>query len=257
MNRYTPLFDRFKYHLVIITIFLLVMTAMSHLLYPIDLLSSPRAVIGMIWNGFSASASSFGCVLSLLVLLFCVFWRADMNTEFKINALIQLLLLLVLSVGLKHVMKQVTHSPRPYTTVMAKSQVIASPRDFYTFTHHAKTQKIVAMKETVSQWRWSNWKSQVNYSFPSGHTTFVTLCLLFFSRLLLMKKRYAVCAVLLLWAAGVAYSRLWLGMHRPADLFGAIALENVIFLLVPYQYHRLTPWVQRQVNMVKEKWARR
>ncbi|MGO1297620.1 MAG: phosphatase PAP2 family protein [Vibrio sp.] len=255
MNQYTPLFDRFKYHLVIVAVFLLLITAISYLLYPVDLLSSPHVIVGLFWDGLSASASTFGCILTLVVLMSCVVWRSQLSAEFKTNALIQLFLLLILSLGLKNVMKQVTHSPRPYTTVMAQAAVIASPRDFYTFTHRDKTQKIAEMEGRVSHWRWSNWQTEVNYAFPSGHTTFVTLCLLFFSRLFLMKKRYVLCTALLLWAAGVAYSRLWLGMHRPADLFGAIALENVIFLLVPYQYHRLTPWVLYQVSVMKEKWT--
>jgi phosphatidylglycerophosphatase B len=36
-----------------------------------------------------------------------------------------------------------------------------------------------------------------------------------------------------LWAVGVAISRLWLGMHRPEDLFGSLIFALVLFLIVP------------------------
>lgn len=255
MNTHTPLFDRFKNHLIIVVAFSVLLAAISLLLYPLDLLSTPHTVTGFVWSNLSATASNPGCIFTLLTLMICVFYKSKFSDEFKVNALIQLLLLLVLSLGLKTAMKQMTHSPRPYTVVMAESTVIASPRDFYTFSHSDKLNKIAQMQGTVSQWRWSNWQTEMNYAFPSGHTTFVTLCLLFFSRLFLMSKRYVLCAGLLCWAVGVAYSRLWLGMHRPADLFGAVGLENVIFLLVPYQYHRLTPWLLEKSQVMKQKWT--
>ncbi|CSB78511.1 putative phosphatidylglycerophosphatase B [Vibrio cholerae] len=75
------------------------------------------------------------------------------------------------------------------------------------------------------------------------------VCLLYFGSLLAEKKHYLSLGALLIWVSGVAYSRLWLGMHHPVDLLGAALLVGVLYLLVPQQYPlqhpRFKPWLRR------------
>lgn len=67
------------------------------------------------------------------------------------------------------------------------------------------------------------------FSFPSGHTSsaFATATLLTLST-----KKWYVAAPSFLWAGTVAYSRLYLGVHYPSDVFGGIIIGVGSGLLV-------------------------
>ena len=78
------------------------------------------------------------------------------------------------------------------------------------------------------------YKSEINasdeFSFPSGHTSaafmMVTLLTLFFGWPF---------AILYLWAAGVAFSRIVLGVHFPSDtLVGALMGSSIAYAAVTY-----------------------
>jgi membrane-associated phospholipid phosphatase len=59
------------------------------------------------------------------------------------------------------------------------------------------------------------------YSFPSGHTSsaFATA-----TALSLAYPKWYVIAPSFLWAGGVAWSRMYLGVHFPSDIFGGIVI---------------------------------
>ncbi|MEF1292134.1 phosphatase PAP2 family protein, partial [Vibrio sp. M260118] len=42
----------------------------------------------------------------------------------------------------------------------------------------------------------------------------------------------------------VAYSRLWLGMHRPEDLVGSILFVGLVYLLIP----NLDKWTDKLLS---------
>jgi undecaprenyl-diphosphatase len=58
-------------------------------------------------------------------------------------------------------------------------------------------------------------------SFPSGHTTaaFATA-----TALTLATKKWYVAVPAYTWASGVAYSRMYLGVHYPSDILGGIVI---------------------------------
>jgi len=57
------------------------------------------------------------------------------------------------------------------------------------------------------------------YSFPSGHTS---TAFSMATSLTLATKKWYIAAPAYLWASGVAYSRMYLGVHYPSDLLGGI-----------------------------------
>ena len=67
------------------------------------------------------------------------------------------------------------------------------------------------------------------YSFPSGHTSsaFATATLLTLST-----RKWYVAAPSFIWAGTVAYSRMYLGVHYPSDIFGGIVIGIGSGLLV-------------------------
>lgn len=68
-----------------------------------------------------------------------------------------------------------------------------------------------------------------NASFPSGHTT-QAMATAFAITLFFRKPRYAV--PVLAWAILVGYGRIYLGVHYPSDVIGAILLSAIIAVLV-------------------------
>ena len=64
-----------------------------------------------------------------------------------------------------------------------------------------------------------------------GHTLFAAICLAFFGAIFWEQRKFGWCIVLGCWASSVAFSRLWLGMHHPADLMGSIILVALFIIL--------------------------
>ncbi len=79
-----------------------------------------------------------------------------------------------------------------------------------------------------------NWGNEKSYSMPSSHTAFAFSLA---TSLTLQYPKWYVVAPSYLWAAGVAYSRMYLGVHYPSDLIiGAligIACSVAGYYLVP------------------------
>lgn len=218
--------------LALLVTFILVTAVVSFVVSPINLTGKVSDNAGMFFTLLTDSAGSRGFLLTLGLLLAVMVKLTGVNRQL-LAQLLQLGVILVIGFAAKTGLKQMTESPRPYTEVLAHELLIPQPEHFYNLTTEQQTQVLIKVAEKVSPWRIQHWQGETDYSFPSGHTVFVAICLAFFGNIFLQRKQYALSAVLLVWALSVAYSRLWLGMHRPVDLIGAASFIALVYMLTP------------------------
>lgn len=236
--------------LALLVTFILVTAVVSFVVSPINLTGKVSDNAGMFFTLLTDSAGSRGFLLTLGLLLAVMVKLTGVNRQL-LAQLLQLGVILVIGFAAKTGLKQMTESPRPYTEVLAHELLIPQPEHFYNLTTEQQTQVLKKVAEKVSPWRIQHWQGETDYSFPSGHTVFVAICLVFFGNILLQRKQYALSAVLLVWALSVAYSRLWLGMHRPVDLIGAASFIALVYMLTPTFEEISYKLQQRLVHLVE------
>lgn len=208
-----------------------------------DLTSQVPESLGITFTLLTDSAGSKGFLITSTLLLLSLFRFKPSRIEWM-QKLSMLGLLLVIGFASKTGLKLMTESPRPYTELLAAEQLIETPETFYQLDTKQQANVINQISEQVSDWRTRHWQGEKDYSFPSGHTIFVSICLAFFGGLFLQNKCYISALSLWMWGMSVAYSRLWLGMHRPEDLIGSVLFVAIVFTLLPtFQIKKQMPFV--------------
>ncbi|MCS0321116.1 phosphatase PAP2 family protein [Vibrio diabolicus] len=232
-----------KYGLMMLALFVLGIIPMSLFGSYHDLTSQVPESLGIIFTLLTDSAGSKGFLITLTLLLLSLFRFKPSRIEWM-QKLSMLGLLLVIGFASKTGLKLMTESPRPYTELLAAEQLIETPETFYQLDTKQQANVINQISEQVSDWRTRHWQGEKDYSFPSGHTIFVSICLAFFGGLFLQNKCYISALSLWMWGMSVAYSRLWLGMHRPEDLIGSVLFVAIVFTLLPtFQIKKQMPFV--------------
>ncbi|HHF3107381.1 TPA: phosphatase PAP2 family protein [Vibrio diabolicus] len=232
-----------KYGLMMLALFVLGIIPMSLFGSYHDLTSQVPESLGITFTLLTESAGSKGFLITLTLLLLSLFRFKPSRIEWM-QKLSMLGLLLVIGFASKTGLKLMTESPRPYTELLAAEQLIETPEAFYQLDTKQQANVINQISEHVSDWRTRHWQGEKDYSFPSGHTIFVSICLAFFGGLFLQNKYYISALSLWMWGMSVAYSRLWLGMHRPEDLIGSVLFVAIVFTLLPtFQIKKQMPFV--------------
>jgi phosphatidylglycerophosphatase B len=232
-----------KYGLMMLALFVLGIIPMSLFGSYHDLTSQVPESLGITFTLLTDSAGSKGFLITLTLLLLSLFRFKPSRTEWM-QKLSMLGLLLVIGFASKTGLKLMTESPRPYTELLAAEQLIETPETFYQLDTKQQANVINQISEQVSDWRTRHWQGEKDYSFPSGHTIFVSICLAFFGGLFLQNKYYISALSLWMWGMSIAYSRLWLGMHRPEDLIGSVLFVAIVFTLLPtFQIKKQMPFV--------------
>ncbi|WP_337160739.1 phosphatase PAP2 family protein [Vibrio alginolyticus] len=232
-----------KYGLMMLALFVLGIIPMSLFGSYHNLTSQVPESLGITFTLLTDSAGSKGFLITLTLLLLSLFRFKPSRIEW-IQKLSMLGLLLVIGFASKTGLKLMTESPRPYTELLAAEQLIETPETFYQLDTKQQANVINQISEQVSDWRTRHWQGEKDYSFPSGHTIFVSICLAFFGGLFLQNKCYISALSLWMWGMSVAYSRLWLGMHRPEDLIGSVLFVAIVFTLLPtFQIKKQMPFV--------------
>ncbi|EHR6781016.1 phosphatase PAP2 family protein [Vibrio parahaemolyticus] len=232
-----------KYGLMMLALFVLGIIPMSLFGSYHDLTSQVPESLGITFTLLTDSAGSKGFLITLTLLLLSLFRFKPSRIEWM-QKLSMLGLLLVIGFASKTGLKLMTESPRPYTELLAAEQLIETPETFYQLDTKQQANVINQISEHVSDWRTRHWQGEKDYSFPSGHTIFVSICLAFFGGLFLQNKCYISALSLWVWGMSVAYSRLWLGMHRPEDLIGSVLFVAIVFTLLPtFQIKKQMPFV--------------
>ncbi|ENO1825427.1 phospholipid phosphatase [Vibrio parahaemolyticus] len=232
-----------KYGLMMLALFVLGIIPMSLFGSYHDLTSQVPESLGITFTLLTDSAGSKGFLITLTLLLLSLFRFKPSRIEWM-QKLSMLGLLLVIGFASKTGLKLMTESPRPYTELLTAEQLIETPETFYQLDTKQQANVINRISEQVSDWRTRHWQGEKDYSFPSGHTIFVSICLAFFGGLFLQNKCYISALSLWMWGMSVAYSRLWLGMHRPEDLIGSVLFVAIVFTLLPtFQIKKQMPFV--------------
>ncbi|EGQ7763602.1 phosphatase PAP2 family protein [Vibrio sp. Vb5032] len=232
-----------KYGLMMLALSVLGIISMSLFGSYHNLTSQVPESLGITFTLLTDSAGSKGFLITLTLLLLSLFRFKPSRIEW-IQKLSMLGLLLVIGFASKTGLKLMTESPRPYAELLAEEQLIEHPEAFYQLDTKQQANVINQISEHVSDWRTRHWQGEKDYSFPSGHTIFVSICLAFFGGLFLQNKCYISALSLWMWGMSVAYTRLWLGMHRPEDLIGSVLFVAIVFTLLPtFQIKKQMPFV--------------
>ena len=161
-----------------------------------------------------------------------------------ITVIVLCLLSVVGTQAAKSGIKVLLREPRPYVVYLAQRQGI-EPQQFYALDKDGRRQMIDnAVRSPAEQPLAEHHKTELGYSFPSGHTSFAAAWLMLFVGFMhgWRRNRRAVWRLAVAaWAAGVLASRVLLGAHFPIDLFAAcllVAVWNIVlfrFVLPPLQ----------------------
>ncbi len=245
--------QRKKTELCLLAAMAAVVAPFAHSLSVPELFADVDDLCGWLMTIITNSAGSQGLWLTVLVLSAIALYKHPISRSEVCKRIVQLLVIFLLGYLGKNALKMLTESPRPYTELLTYELALPNPQHFYKLNDQQRAQVIEKVSDRVSSWRTRHWYQEMNYSLPSGHAVFAAICLVFFGSLFVRQQRVVLASLLVVWAALVAYSRIWLGMHRPADVYGAIAFVGLLMLVMP----SIEEWlIKKMPQHVKHQWLK-
>ncbi|HEC8322664.1 TPA: phosphatase PAP2 family protein [Providencia rettgeri] len=192
----------------------------------------------LLWLTNTAGAP-YSILTSLLFLgAVALVFRSKKKQCLKI--LLILISVVLLQQGLKSALKSTFKEPRPYVEWLASEYQIPTS-DFYELKRSIRAKLIkdtVKQDENVPKWQRKHWQAETGYSFPSGHMLFAAGWALFLIALFWQQRLYALSIGLAIWAEGIAFSRMLLGMHWPIDIITSVVI-SACFTVFGYYILRL------------------
>lgn len=174
-------------------------------------------------------------IITSLALISVIVFRLHAEKRILLKVVIIVVSALLLQQGIKTFLKNHFQEPRPYV-VWLEEQHNVTHSDFYDLTRSARAKLIktvVKQHEDIAKWQRKHWQTETGYSFPSGHMLFAAGWALLFIAFFWQRGAYALSIGLALWAEGIAYSRMLLGMHWPIDIITSVFI-SAIFAMLAY-----------------------
>ncbi|EPG7576775.1 phosphatase PAP2 family protein [Providencia rettgeri] len=179
-------------------------------------------------------------ILTSLLFLGAVALVFRLKKKQCLKILLILISVVLLQQGLKSALKNTFKEPRPYVEWLASEYQIPTS-DFYELKRSIRAKLIkdtVKQDENVPKWQRKHWQAETGYSFPSGHMLFAAGWALFLIALFWQQRLYALSIGLAIWAEGIAFSRMLLGMHWPIDIITSVVI-SACFTVFGYYILRL------------------
>ncbi|EEX50074.1 phosphatase PAP2 family protein [Pasteurella dagmatis] len=177
-------------------------------------------------------------IITCGVLALC-FYPFFLDKKLWVKAVMVMAFSVILTQGIKSVLKNIFTEPRPYVTYVAE-QTQTSTESFYQRDREQRSlflQHFFQTQSTIPSWLKYHYEKEVGYSFPSGHTIFAAGWLFLvvgFTQLLGLRSMSSkiLIAVVTIWSVLMLFSRLRFGMHYPIDLFVSVLLSFVVHILI-------------------------
>lgn len=193
----------------------------------------------LFWIVFTQTGSPPYAIITILILLILLLYLTRKSHHWQ-TVVIVCAVSLGTTQAIKSGIKQLVTEPRPYVAQMQTTGYLQSfdltEKSYYQLKKKERAPIVRDRTAIADEWLVTDYQAtELGYSFPSGHTIFAVSWLLLAVGFL-AKNRTAVAwlfqAALTIWAAAILYSRVWLGMHYPIDLFVSILLAWVVHLIL-------------------------
>ncbi|MGG4607118.1 phosphatase PAP2 family protein [Providencia sp. Me31A] len=172
-------------------------------------------------------------ILTSLLFIGIISYVFRANKKYLLIIITVVMSTVLLQQGLKTLLKSSFKEPRPYVEWLAANYHIP-PSDFYDLK---RSERAILIKNTVKSnndiptWQRKHWQAETGYSFPSGHMLFAAGWVLLLIALFWQQRLYALSIALAIWAEGIAFSRMLLGMHWPIDIITSVIISACFAIL--------------------------
>lgn len=212
------------------------------------LLIPPGIILGLGWHWHVEQSPFFSYLLYLMTqtvtrpwgaitTVILAGWLVYSRRQALRPSLITLLMVISLvwgAQGINSLLKGHFQEARPYVTYL-QSRQHQPPAEFYQLHNQQRRElisRLTADLPTVAPWQRAHWQHETGYSFPSGHSLFVSCWVLLFFILMPVKRSALSQALVLFWAWSVMWSRMALGMHWPWDVMMSVVVASIWTLLL-------------------------